>query len=411
MRRLFTPLRPESGHLLHLDALRLFAAMGIILYHTCPSLDVGPWSAIVAIAVRPVALVVDLFFCVSGFVIAFVYFDKIEDARSFGSFLQRRLARLAPLHWATLAIYVLIGTFIGSQNIHVNIAETYEWRCLPGNFLFLHSTGLLCPHLSFNWVSWSISAEMLMYLTAPALFWIIRRNVTALGVIAAGIWLALTLGTHGVNVWYQWTAVGGFIRAIPSFMFGAWLFAVRESISKLPFAGAFFWLSVWGFAIGCCIGLPPIALLLILYSAVAFGVAADAQHRRSRIVSTLAAGGQLTYSSYMLHPLVMLVLIAGIANRILDTHGLARNLVVLIAFTMVWPVSYFSLVLFEKPARRWISGGKVRGSPSGDPGVAIHRTALQREDETVTALDKAGGLDTSADVESRSVARETGSKN
>jgi peptidoglycan/LPS O-acetylase OafA/YrhL len=370
MRRLFAPLRPESGHLLHLDALRLIASAGIVIYHLSGFVDAGAWSEQFLIATGPLTLFIDMFFAVSGFVIAFVYSRKIADARSYGSFLRKRLARLVPLHWATLAIFVLIDVFLRSRNIHVNHSEVYEWRCLPTNFLLLHSTGLLCPNLSFNGVSWSISAEMIMYFTAPALFWVLRRNVTALGLMAAGIWLALTLGTHGANGWYNWTSTGGFIRAIPSFIFGAWLFAVREAMSKVPFAGVAFWLCVCSFLVGCCVGLPAIGLLLTLYLAVAFGVAADAQQRRSRIVSTLAAGGQLTYSSYMLHTLLITVLLNGIADRILHTHGLARNFLVLIAFGMVWPVSYLSLVLFEKPARRWISGAKGKASPSDNLDAA-----------------------------------------
>ena len=393
MRRLFAPLRPESSHLLHLDALRLIASAGIVIVHLSGLVDAGVWSKHFLFATGPLALFVDMFFAVSGFVIAFVYSDKIEDARSYGSYLRKRLARLVPLHWATLAILVLIGVLLQSRNIHINHSEGYEWRCLPTNFLLLHSTGLLCPNLSFNGASWSISAEMIMYFTAPALFWVMRRNVTALGLMAAGIWLALTLGTHGANAWYTWTWNGGFIRAIPSFIFGAWLFAVRDAMSRVQFAGVAFWLCVCGFLVGCCVGLPAIGLLLTLYLAVAFGIAADAQQRRSRIVSMLAAGGQLTYSSYMLHTLVIMVLLNGIADRILDTHGLARNLLALIAFGMVWPVSYLSLVLFEKPARRWISGGKGKASPS----------------DNLEAAGRFGSVAVTA-VELPSVARDSASK-
>jgi peptidoglycan/LPS O-acetylase OafA/YrhL len=209
MRRLFAPLRPESGHLLHLDALRLIASAGIVIVHLSGFVDAGAWSEHFSFTMGRLSLFVDMFFAVSGFVIAFVYSRKIQDASSYGSYLRKRLARLVPLHWATLAIFVLIDVLLRSRNIHVNHSEDYEWRCLPTNFLLLHSTGLLCPHASFNAVSWSISAEMIMYFTAPALFWVMRRNVTALALMAAGIWLALTLGAHGANGWYTWTSTGG----------------------------------------------------------------------------------------------------------------------------------------------------------------------------------------------------------
>jgi len=216
MRRLFAPLRPESSHLLHLDALRLIASAGIVIVHLSGLVDAGVWSKHFLFATGPLGLSVDMFFTVSGFVIAFVYSGNMADARSYGSYLRKRLARLVPLHLATLAVFVLIGVLLRSRNIHVNHSEGYEWRCLPTNFLLLHSTGLLCPNLSFNGASWSISAEMIMYFTAPALFWVMRRNVTALGLMAAGIWLALTLGTLGAHGWYTWTWDGRVISGIPA---------------------------------------------------------------------------------------------------------------------------------------------------------------------------------------------------
>lgn len=86
-------------------------------------------------------------------------------------------------------------------------------------------------------------------------------------------------------------------------------------------------------------------------------------------MSKLAAGGQLTYSSYMLHPLISIVLLNTVADRILHTHGSARNILVLLAFLSVWPISYLSLMLFERPARRWLSGNSPPGgreSPKGN---------------------------------------------
>jgi peptidoglycan/LPS O-acetylase OafA/YrhL len=353
--RRFPRLKPESDHLLHLDALRLIASAGIVCLHLSGFADVGVWSKQWLTATGPLRLFVDMFFVVSGFVIAFVYFENLDNVSSFKAFMQKRLARLVPLHWATLAICFAIGLMAESRHIAINNGEVYELRCLPVNFLLLHSTGL-CSHLSFNGPSWSISAEMCMYVMAPALFWIMRRNLPALGLATASIWLTLTVLTNDTNLWLDWTASGGFVRAIPSFMFGSWLFGARRLIAGIPFARVGFWVCVWGFLVGCCIGAHIIALLLILYATVAMGVAADAQQRPSWIVRTMAAGGQLTYSSYLLHQIVILILLNGLANHALHLHGLAKNLMVLTAFAVVWPVSYLSLVLFEKPARRWLSG-------------------------------------------------------
>jgi peptidoglycan/LPS O-acetylase OafA/YrhL len=358
--RFFPPLQPESGHLLHLDALRLIASAGIVVLHMATFLDADGVSDRLVNSTRSFTLFVDMFFAVSGFVIAFVYLAKITNLRSYGSFLRMRLARLGPLHWLTLAFFAALGLTVHFLHISVNHEELYDWRCLPSSLLFLNSVGF-CPHRAFNGVSWSIGAEMVMYVCAPVLFWIMRRNIVVVGLIAASAWLALTL--IPLSPWYTWTFAGGFIRAIPSFAFGAWLFGVRGTLAKLPFASWGFWLCVLCFVGGCLIGIPDLALLLTLYATVACGVAADAQQRPSRVVSKLAAGGQLTYSSYMLHPLVMIFLLNTLADHILHTHGWARNSLLVLAFSAVWPISYLSLVFLERPARRWI-GGQVSAVPN-----------------------------------------------
>ncbi|HZB90802.1 MAG TPA: hypothetical protein VE397_05130, partial [Stellaceae bacterium] len=73
-----------------------------------------------------------------------------------------------PLHWATLSFVILFATASVALRIHINNPEVFELRCLPANALLLHATGL-CPHPSFNVLSWSISAEMCMYLLTPLL--------------------------------------------------------------------------------------------------------------------------------------------------------------------------------------------------------------------------------------------------
>jgi peptidoglycan/LPS O-acetylase OafA/YrhL len=52
----------------------------------------------------------------------------------------------------------------------------------------------------------------------------------------------------------------------------------------------------------------------------------------------------------------MILLLNTLAEHILHTHGWARNLLVVLAFSAVWPISYLSLIFFERPARRWIDG-------------------------------------------------------
>ncbi|MEJ1939030.1 acyltransferase family protein, partial [Nostoc sp. NIES-2111] len=95
--------------MLRLDALRLIAALGVVVFHFNRYLDLdGRWDA-VNHTVRAFNLFVDLFFVVSGYVISSVYATRITSLGAYGDFLLKRVARLGPLHWATLAFYVVLA--------------------------------------------------------------------------------------------------------------------------------------------------------------------------------------------------------------------------------------------------------------------------------------------------------------
>jgi peptidoglycan/LPS O-acetylase OafA/YrhL len=362
LRRFSLPrLKPESEALLHLDCLRLIAAAGIVFFHLRMKIDGGTiWHRVIA-ATDPYFLFVDMFFVISGYVIAFVYIDEIVGLASCGRFLQRRIARLVPLHWATLAFSTLFGTAAMAMHIPMHHPEIYEFSCLPANVLLLQATGL-CPHVSFNVPSWSISAEMCMYILAPLMLWVLRRSVSAMAGGAVAMLLLLT-ALHG-TVWLGWMTLGA-IRALPSFMFGMWLYGMKKFLRKMPYAPIGYWGCLIGFFIGCSLGLPLLGLLLVLYLAVLFAVGADGSLGKApRLVRKAAAGGQLTYSSYMLHGPLMAIIV-DVGAHAFDLHGAIKNALVGVTFLAVWPVSYVSLLLFERPLRRKIGALAAVGSPSG----------------------------------------------
>jgi peptidoglycan/LPS O-acetylase OafA/YrhL len=188
------------------------------------------------------------------------------------------------------------------------------------------------------------------------LFWLLRRSTRIVGLLAVVVWLTLTLVTwhFGALSWLTWTANGGVIRAIPSFSLGVWIFGSRQWIGRLPHAHSGFWLGVVAFLCGCCAEIPEPLLLIVLYITVALAVAADSKRRQGGLLRMLAAGGQLTYSSYMLQELVVVVFLSSAADHVLHLHGSSKNIMVLFAFVLIWVVSYLSLIFFERPARRWL---------------------------------------------------------
>src|SRR5262245_4033386 len=90
-----------------LEGLRFLASLAIVVYHFVPYTERGLaapefWSGQFSVAV-------DLFFVISGIVIANGYLGRTSTWREYGEFMRRRFARLYPLHVATLGFYVLVG--------------------------------------------------------------------------------------------------------------------------------------------------------------------------------------------------------------------------------------------------------------------------------------------------------------
>ncbi len=345
------PLQPESNELLHLDCLRLIASTAIVFLHLSVKLRgiLAPNNAVTS----PLSLFVDLFFVVSGFVIAFVYWNKLSSLGEYARFLRKRVARLGPLHWATLIIFALLGIFGNVLGAHVNHPEMFDMRCFLPNVLFMQATPL-CKHLSFNGPAWSISAEFCMYLAAPLFFLLARRGILLIAGVAA-LWFAgVTIFAHG-SAWLDWTAPAGPLRAVPSFCLGICLFLLRKQLTY-KFGEIWMWGSLALFLTSVVFRANWFILLALLYAAVIFAICADSAGRASSFVRIAAAGGQLTYSSYLTHDLVFMVMLTIVGEHALHLDGMGMNALVLLAFVIVWPVSYGSFLYFERPMRQWISG-------------------------------------------------------
>lgn len=95
-----TPTYPAKKHYLILDGLRGIAAMIIVVFHFMEIIIPDFTKNIIAHGY----LAVDFFFCLSGFVVAYAYDDRMSKI-SLGSFFKQRLKRLHPL--------VILGSVLG----------------------------------------------------------------------------------------------------------------------------------------------------------------------------------------------------------------------------------------------------------------------------------------------------------
>jgi len=166
-----------QNHIHALTGIRFVAALGVFVHHilgklgvtffNCPFGDGG----------------VTFFFVLSGFILTYVYADRLTGVADLPRFYFIRWARIWPLHVVTLAIYICC--FMKFQHIYNNEEPT---RRLIANVFLVHSwvpSYSWC--FSFNSVSWSISTEAFFYAMFPML--VLRRT---------GFWIKYLLATIGI---------------------------------------------------------------------------------------------------------------------------------------------------------------------------------------------------------------------
>jgi peptidoglycan/LPS O-acetylase OafA/YrhL len=346
-------LRLESDRMIYLDLLRIASSYLIIIYHFQSQVDWGQAAATMRGRLDGFTLAVDLFFFISGFVISSVYTGRLSDAAAFKSFMAKRAARLVPLHWATFTIFAIFGIANATGHLPSNHPEIYDTRCAAPNLLLLHAFGF-CSSLTFNYVSWSISAEMGLYLLFPLLAIVATRRHLSLFVVAATIAMLMIASNRTGVSWLHWSYDFGILRALPSFLLGMISFHHRGRLARVPWASGWLLIACLAFVAGCLLQWPQLPLLVLVYCIALLGIAAS-EHPASHFARRLAPLGQLTYSLYMLHPLVQSVLLTGVGATFLGLRGWQMNVFVLVTLGLMIPIAWLSLVLFERPARRWLT--------------------------------------------------------
>ena len=189
-----------AGEIRALTGLRGVAVGLVMLYHARPASELVPVEQVF----RHGYLTVDLFFVLSGFVMALSH-PEIAGRAAGGAaclrFLGRRLARIYPLYLLSTVLSLALFAVL-----HLRGFEDQLWhRPLLGaevaNVLMVQSWGLAG---SFNGAAWSISTEWMAYLLFPVLC------------------LAALRSRAGVRVAFAVAVVGGLVALSSWPDFPAW---------------------------------------------------------------------------------------------------------------------------------------------------------------------------------------------
>ena len=162
-----------------LTGIRLVAAVWVLLYHSQGPLDaIGLLSMpVLPDFIRVGRLGVDLFFALSGFILAHTYLSSLGERLKVDKsvkFLWLRLARIYPVH---LVMLLVAGFAVFAQSIvtgeELDRSWLNPWDFIK-NLLLIQEWGS-DPQRGWNFVAWSLSMEWLAYLIFPFMALVLWR--------------------------------------------------------------------------------------------------------------------------------------------------------------------------------------------------------------------------------------------
>lgn len=337
-----------------LDGMRGVAAIAVLAHHLTQHTSRSIFSG--------AGLAVDLFFCLSGFVIAHSYLDRLRQSMSIGDFVLRRLVRLYPMFFC--------GLIIGSIALIAKVALSQSSLGYREASIAILANALYLPYLSDFYVtvgkhnipsaifptndpSWSLFFEFIANLLLAAV--VIRAQKVAylitlclIGMFGLCIWLKVTwMGEPG---WGAGNIVGGLPRVTFGFFSGilAYLFYQRYG-QLIPVVKPVFLVTLlvalffkgWGSPIWLVETLFAVPVLVLL-GAVSMPVSSN-EERRSEYL------GWISYPVYCLHLPVYSIFTLATGNT---DYGLI-GLLICAPITIV--LSHLLTKKIEEPVRRIVS--------------------------------------------------------
>lgn len=90
-----------------------------------------------------------------------------------------------------------------------------------------------------------------------------------------------------------------------------------------------------------------------------FAIAADVQGKFPGFVRRIAPLGCLTYSIYMIHGLLILVVLNAVGDKLLGLTDAPVVVLAALTYGLIFIISLWSYRWLEMPCRRWIDGWRI----------------------------------------------------
>lgn len=358
----------SGKRIMDIEVLRAIAVLGVLFHHLQGSLftDVVPLLAKLHAWAQP-WWGVDLFFAISGFVIARSLIPALQGCTSHQQYWQqtrnfwlRRAFRLLPSAWLWLALMLLACLFVNrsgafgtlSANFQATLAGVFQYA----NFRFADS--FFRYEYGSSFVYWSLALEEQFYLLFPLLIVLFRKHLVwvLLGLVAVQIFtlrtpLLMVVRTDALALGVllaMWSAQPGYQRWRPDILRRPWLGigALILIAALLSFMATDRFTFAW-YRIGSIAVLSAVLVWIASYDRNYLMPAGALQ----RLLGWI---GSRSYGIYLIHiPAYQLVreLIFRLQNAGLPSPAGHPILTLLIAFGLIVLLSELNYRLVEMPMR------------------------------------------------------------
>lgn len=346
-----------------LTSLRGIAAWCVVIYHFREYLPSHCPDWLLALIAQGY-LAVDLFFILSGFVLALNYAESFRGSLGGAlGFYRLRFARIYPLHFVMLMLFILNPLAIALLSASGDTSE-YQWDYFVLSVFLVQNWGF-STSLAWNVPAWSISTEMFAYLVFPVAAFVMDRAIgtmrsTFLVLTALLVTLAIAAQSAGGSLGDDIPGFG-LARCSLEFLLGMIVWRVRDRLGFTTprlshatlFLAAGLTVAYMLLPIGDAVLIPAAFALLV------FGLADPLARPGMWLdVRWLETAGLISYSTYLSH-----FFIRSWVKFVLVRPAIPEWIPLLAYLSLV---AFASVILYrcvELRGRRWLLGNAKRRVP------------------------------------------------
>lgn len=362
-----SPLSTSAAHqadatskLLGLELLRFFAALAVLFYHYRHFAHMSGVEPILRTDVPYHWLLwpmyeygqfgVQLFWGISGYIFFWKYGSQIHEAKvGAKKFFWLRFSRLYPLHLATLALVIVLQTAHRQVAGFDFIYPAQDGGALIRQLFLATHWGSHVP-FTFNGPIWSISAEVVVY---AGFYLLIRKLAPSIARCAAIVAGSLVLRLAGIDL---------VPIACASYFFAGGVAALAPKRFNIAAGVAFaFLLTVCGVT-GILGDRGKLSIILLLAVPLLLMFASREWRGLARFSRPIRAAGNLTYSSYLLHFPIQLLLAIASAGGFIEVD-LTSPLILALYLGATLLAAAISYRMFELPAQEWLRRRTIARRP------------------------------------------------